>query len=1083
MLKIFSKRKIIYRKKIEFACVQKIKKISLILVFLLFLGSSLQSKIFSEGYKDEVFSIGNKVEIFEDQSKQLTIQEILTPEIQSQFQANQQDIIFRKTFDYAYWIKVQLQSYEFSPLWLELPSENLWFIDLYDLKNRNYELTYATGSLRPSSSKIHDSYILPILEFTGSKTVYIRLETKRLLIAPIYIGSLEDLVARKRLDYYILGTFIGLQIGLLLYSFLLLNLSSRSFFWFAGYTFMAIIVIPFLNHQIVLLDKLGDKVAWFFHKNYFILVGLLIFFSIQYAIAFLRLKLRNSKLAFLLNWIGVLLCLVLPISKAIFPTLDDFTYRAYPWITAAFGLILFAVSYYIQLVFRDKSVRFFTLSLVILASASLLHNLTNQGFIPYKFIFSRALYFGVGLASVFIALSITDRLFFKQQKLFSKRRKLDSVLYRKRLRQSVEDFEELIRVIPVGIYRSSKFPDESLKFTYVSPKWCELNGLSREEILKYPSLAINTLHPEDLPSFLEANLKATTNEERFLWEGRILVSGKVKFVHIESYPVKKPDGRTDWIGIEYDITEKNLQDKDLQVFAKLADSTSDAVVITNSEGQIIWINYAFTEITGYTLQEALGKTPGNLLHGPETSPETRARLHFAIHNFQPIREIILNYNKEGKPYWADLTINPIFDEEGKCCNFIGIHKNVTEQVEETLHLKKEFQELEQEKKKVLRYVHQKSEFLAAMSHEIRTPLNAIVGFTDLLSDTLKDESQKYFLQSIQNAVKNLMEVVNNILDYTKIEAGKVKLEFFETDVNEMFSYCLGMISTQAQMKGLQLIKKIDSNLPSKLFFDSVKVRQVLINILSNAVKFTMSGEIELGAKLESHESELGLLDITFYVRDTGIGIVEEKHQSIFEAFSQEDSSIQRDFGGTGLGLAICNRLLDLMGSQLELKSSKGKGSLFYFTVVAKENVSNSISRNVKQVSQKEINLDDIAFKVLVVDDLDVNRFLLMSLLKNFLPKATVFEASNGMQAIELYEQELPELVLLDIQMPDLNGYEVAKRIRKLEKEKKAVLFAVSAGNMSNEEELSLRAGINKYLTKPISKRELKESIFEFFKSA
>ncbi|MCX8000083.1 MAG: PAS domain S-box protein, partial [Leptospiraceae bacterium] len=496
---------------------------------------------------------------------------------------------------------------------------------------------------------------------------------------------------------------------------------------------------------------------------------------------------------------------------------------SYPWITAAFGLILLAVSYYVQVVFRDKSVRFFTLSLFVLAITSLVHNLTNFGFLPYKFVFSRALYFGVGIASIFVALSINERLFFKQQKLFSRRRKLDNIVYRKRLRQSVEDFEELIRVIPVGIYRYSKLKDGTLKFKYVSPKWCEINGISAEAVLQDPSIAIEPiLHPEDLPSFLETNLKAILNEERFLWEGRIIVAGKVKFVHIESYPVKKPDGKIDWIGIEYDITEKNLQDRDLQIFAKLADNTSDAVVITNSEGQILWINHAFTELTGYTLQEALGKTPGSLLHGPETSLETRARLSFAIHNFQPIREIILNYNKAGKPYWADLTINPIFDEKGKCCNFIGIQKNVTEQVEETLHLKKEFQELEQEKKKVLRYVHQKSEFLAAMSHEIRTPLTAIVGFTDLLSDTLKDESQKYFLQSIQIAVKNLMEVVNNILDYSKIEAGKVKLEFFETDVNEMFDYCLVMISTQAQMKGLQLIKKIDSNLPSKLFLDSVK---------------------------------------------------------------------------------------------------------------------------------------------------------------------------------------------------------------------------------------------------------------------
>lgn len=1038
-------------------------------------------------FAQEPILIGKFTEVFEDKSKKLSIQEILSPEIQEQFQPYKKDAILERILDSAFWIKIPLQSSNSQPLWLHVASENIWYIDLYDLKNGKYELTYSTGALRPKSTKNHHSYILPISEFSGSKTVYLRLETKRLLIAPIYLGKLEDLLANRKYDYYASGIFFGLQIGLLVYSLLLLNVAAKSFLWFVGYVLVNLLTIPFMNHQLALLEHVGDEVLWFIHKNYFLMFGVLLFFITQYSISFLKLKTiySLSYLYFTLKIIAIGVGLAIPLGGILFPSFATLLYYIYPWILNSSLAVILVTSYYVQKYSKDKSIRFFTLSWIVLLASGVANVFVNYGWLDYNVLSSKVLYIGVGAANIFTVLAITERLFLKQKKSFLRKKKLANVFYRKKLKQSVDDFEELMQVIPVGIYRYSKLKDGTIKFRYVSPKWCELHGLKQEEILQDASLVNNLFHPDDFPSFIKANTEAVENHKKFLWEGRMVINNKIRLVHIESYPVAKEDGSIDWIGIHYDITENKLQEPDLQIFAKLAENTSDSVIITNAEGLIVWANQGFFEMTGYTLQEALGKKPGDLLQGPETNPFTKARLHNAIYNFQPIREIVLNYTKFKTPYWVDLTINPIFDEKGKCRNFIGIQRNITAQIEENLNLKKEFQEIEQEKKKVLRYVQEKSEFLAAMSHEIRTPLTAIVGFSELLSDAIKDESQKYFVNSIRVSVKNLLEVVNNILDYSKIEAGKMTLDFFKVNIQELFTYCLDIVSIQAKVKNLNLIQKIEPNVPSEVFFDGVKVQQVLINLLSNAIKFTMTGEVELGVKLESHEPELGLVDLTFYVRDTGIGISEERQQAIFESFAQEDSSTQRNFGGTGLGLTISNKLLALMGTQLELKSIKGQGSLFYFTILAKQFLSETpdfLKSTQKQEAPPTFNLENLKLKVLIADDLDVNRFLLSSLVKNLLPKVTIFEASDGKEAVQIYQAESPELVLLDIQMPELNGYETAAKIRELQKDKKLILFSISAGSMNNEEELSLQAGFDKYFTKPISKTEFKESIFHFFKN-
>lgn len=361
----------------------------------------------------------------------------------------------------------------------------------------------------------------------------------------------------------------------------------------------------------------------------------------------------------------------------------------------------------------------------------------------------------------------------------------------------------------------------------------------------------------------------------------------------------------------------------------------------------------------------------------------------------------------------------------------------------------------------------KSEFLANMSHEIRTPMNAIIGFTDLLAKSVKDPTEINYVQSVKNSSKVLLRIINDILDLSKVEAGKMHLELCSTDIKEIADELLSIFSYKADSKNIDLKISVDDKVQGALMLDEVRLRQILFNLLSNALKFTHKGYIRVHFKVISFDPYYNLV-IT--VEDTGIGIAKDQIENIFAAFTQHKDQINREYGGTGLGLTIVTKLLELMNGKIELKSDLNKGSVF--TITLKELRASSKSQ-IKPELKYKTELKFEASSILVTDDIELNRKLICEHLKE--TPLIIYQASNGQEAIDIIEKSHIDLVLMDIKMPIMNGYEATKIIKsRYSLPIIAVTASVLTSRTSEENKI-----FDSFLEKPLSLDELMDTLCEF----
>ncbi len=502
--------------------------------------------------------------------------------------------------------------------------------------------------------------------------------------------------------------------------------------------------------------------------------------------------------------------------------------------------------------------------------------------------------------------------------------------------------------------------------------------------------------------------------------------------------------------------EKKAEENE-QLFTGLFQSELDAIMIYDSKTfKFLNTNPSATELYKYTKEEFLNIKITDIFAQKEDISENRIKIAKSL---QGKNYIFWHKKKNGEIFPVDASLSTYFINEKKVISIVVRDKSKEIKYQQILIKSKKIAEDS---------AKSKSEFLANMSHEIRTPMNGIIGMTDLLKETKLDKKQDELLEIIDTSARNLLTIINDILDFSKIEARQIELEKIDFNLQNVISDTVQLLKIKANNKNLKLDFKINSDVPEFINGDPIRLKQIIINLTNNAIKFTEKGGVNIFFKKLKNENK----KITFLceVKDTGIGISEEIKSKLFKVFSQANASISRKHGGTGLGLAISKQLTELMDGEIGVNSKIGKGSNFWFTCVLNEKTNSEKPKIKKKI---ENNLQKNKFKILLAEDNIINQKVAILNLKKLGHEIEL--AENGKIAIEKFKKSKYDLVLMDIQMPEMDGIEATNKIRnfeKINKLEKTKIFAMTANALKGHREFLLSCGMDDYISKPFRYTDL-----------
>ena len=576
-------------------------------------------------------------------------------------------------------------------------------------------------------------------------------------------------------------------------------------------------------------------------------------------------------------------------------------------------------------------------------------------------------------------------------------------------------------------------------------------GWSIEELKKMNISQINTLSFQELKA--EIARAGTAQNTRFSFRHRT-ANGDIRDVEVYSNKISS-GGRAFLHSIIHDVTEKKKTEKQLKLLSRSVEQSPVSTIITDIHGAIEYVNPVFEKITGYSLQEVRGKNPRFLKSGHHSGQFYR-NLWETILSGKDWSGEFRNKRKNGELYWIHALISPILNSRGEVTNFVSIREDITQR-------KKMVEDLVAAKEKAEESDRLKMAFLANMSHEIRTPMNGILGFAEILRQPgLSRGEQEKFIDIIEHSGRRMLDTVNDLVDISKIETGQVKMYITETSIKEQLGNLFEFFMPQAKQKGLQFILK-DAVPDSTAFVntDRSKLDSILTNLIKNAIKFTPQGEIEVGCRQKGPFLE-------FYVRDTGIGVPPGKQAAVFKRFEQADIEGAASLQGSGLGLAISKAYVEMLGGEITLESEPGRGSIFSFTIsVQATQIHEGVPGETKTF--KNNGIPQLRGKKILIaeDDLFSREMIVYQLAKT---GAILSTACDGRETVDIFKKDIFDLVLLDIRLPEMDGFEVLSHLRSTNP--LVPVIAQTAYAMLEDIKKFREAGFTDYLTKPINLSKL-----------